>query len=156
MIQFIFNNYIDLTIKDSERIRRGTDVTDELSEIQPMAILPAMMDSFWESDENKKLLIDCAYKYYLQYTNSHSVVCSGYLRQVNEIRQSAMSTSGSERCVLEEISSFPQEAEADMQIIPHLLGTWFLQLLHNFSKRYRYIHIYLSMGLKSLYMRIGV
>ena len=34
MIQFIFDSYIDLAIKDSERIRSGTDVTYELERSQ--------------------------------------------------------------------------------------------------------------------------
>ena len=45
MTQFIFDSYIDLTIKDSERIRRGTDTTYEFSEIQTATTLPSMIPS---------------------------------------------------------------------------------------------------------------
>ena len=53
---------------------------------------------------NKKLLIDCAYDYYLQHDipSNHSVICSGYMKQIDEIRP-AMSKSGPEQCVLEDI-----------------------------------------------------
>ena len=39
------------------------------------------MDSFWESDSNKRKLMDCAYEYYLEHPMKAelTIVCSGYL-----------------------------------------------------------------------------
>ena len=46
MIHFVFDSYIELTIKDLERLKRGLHVTYELADTYPCAALPSMMDSF--------------------------------------------------------------------------------------------------------------
>ena len=48
MIHFVFDSYIKLTVKDSERLKRGLHVTYELADIYPCTALPSMMDLFWE------------------------------------------------------------------------------------------------------------
>ena len=62
MIHLVFDSYIELTIKDSERLNRGLYVTYELADIYTCTALPSMMDSFWESDSNKRKLVDCTYE----------------------------------------------------------------------------------------------
>ena len=83
MIHFGFDSYIKLTIKYSERLKRGLHVMYELANIYPCTALPSMMDSFWKSDSNKRKLIDCAYEYYLEHPikAEHTILCSGYLFQ---------------------------------------------------------------------------
>ena len=61
MIHF-FYSYIELTIKDLERLKRRLHVTYELADIYPCTALPSMMDLFWKSDSNKRKFIDCAYE----------------------------------------------------------------------------------------------
>ena len=80
MIQLVFDSYVKPTIKDSQRISRGLDATFELADIQPCTALPSIMDSFWESDVNKRKLIDCAYEYYQDHPirRELTIVCSGY------------------------------------------------------------------------------
>ena len=63
MIHFVFDSYIELTIKDLERLKRGLRVTYELADIYSCTALPSMMDSFWESNSNERKLIDCTYEY---------------------------------------------------------------------------------------------
>ena len=60
MIHFVYDSYIELTIKDSERLKRELHVTYELAKIYPCTALPSMMDSFWESNSKKRKLIDWA------------------------------------------------------------------------------------------------
>ena len=94
MMQFIFDSYVDLTVKDSEKIRRGTSITYELADIRPTTTLPSMMEKFWESESNKSKLVSCAYDYYLVHPlkQFYDIVCSGYLKQDEEIRQSTFSS----------------------------------------------------------------
>ena len=56
MIHFVFDSYIELTIKVSERLKRGLHVTYELADTYPCAALLSMMDSLWESDSKKRKL----------------------------------------------------------------------------------------------------
>ena len=56
IIHFIFDSYIELTIKDSERLKQGLYVMYELADIYPCTALPSMIDSFRESDSNKRKL----------------------------------------------------------------------------------------------------
>ena len=44
MIHFIFDSYIELTIKDSERLKQGLHVMYELADIYSCTALPSMMD----------------------------------------------------------------------------------------------------------------
>ena len=61
-----FNSYI-VNSKDLERCKRGIQVTYELAYIYPCTARPSMMDSYWESNSNKRKLVDCAYEYYLEH-----------------------------------------------------------------------------------------
>ena len=47
---FVFNSYIELTIKDYESLKRVLHVTYELADIYPCTPLPSMIDSFWKSN----------------------------------------------------------------------------------------------------------
>ena len=66
MIHFVFDSYIKLTIKDLERCKRGIHVTYEVAYIYPCIARPSIIDSFWESNSNKRKLIDSAFEYYLE------------------------------------------------------------------------------------------
>ena len=46
MIHFIFDSYIELTIKDLEKCKKGLRVTYKLTDIYPCTAFPSMMDSF--------------------------------------------------------------------------------------------------------------
>ena len=67
MIHFVFDSYIELTIKDLERCKRGIHVTYEVAYIYPCTGRPSMIDSFWESNSKKRKLIDSAFEYYLEH-----------------------------------------------------------------------------------------
>ena len=61
MIHFVFDSYIELTIKGSETLKRGLHATYEFADIYPCTALPSMMDSFWQSDSNKRKLTQPAF-----------------------------------------------------------------------------------------------
>ena len=56
MIHFDFDSYIKLTIKDSERLKQGLHVTNELADIYLCTVLPSMMDSFGNLIQTKENL----------------------------------------------------------------------------------------------------
>ena len=51
---------MEFTIKHSETLKQGLRGTYESADIYPCTALPSIMDAFWESDSNKRKLIDCA------------------------------------------------------------------------------------------------
>ena len=55
-IHFVFDTYLNRSVKDSERIRRSTTPAVEISNINQETLLPLEFDSFWDSNENKKKL----------------------------------------------------------------------------------------------------
>ena len=103
-IQFVFDSYLELTVEDSERRRRGSSITYELVDLIPSTSLPSMMDNFWKSENNKRKLINAAYKYYIDNlgTCAFNVVCSGYIDQNGDIYP-AMHCSGTHVRVLIEL-----------------------------------------------------
>ena len=52
-IDFVFDSYIDKTIKDSERQKRAKTSAIELSKIDRQTPLPIQMETFWASSRNK-------------------------------------------------------------------------------------------------------
>ena len=48
-IDFVFDSYIDKTIKDSERQKRAKTSAIELSKIDRQTPLPIQMETFWAS-----------------------------------------------------------------------------------------------------------
>ena len=52
-IDFVFDSYIDKTIKDSERQKRAKSSAVELSKINRETPLPVQMETFWASSRNK-------------------------------------------------------------------------------------------------------
>ena len=51
---------MEFTIKHSETLKQGLRGTYESADIYPCTARPSIMDAFWESDSNKRKLIDCA------------------------------------------------------------------------------------------------
>ena len=95
-------------------------------------------------------------------SESLNVVCNGYLTSSDDIREAKSSCDNIG--TLEELLAFPQEAEADMRIIPHIY--WALQngydsfvALTNDTDLLvlllRYATTFLQMGLKTLYLKMG-
>ena len=125
MIHFVYDSYIELPIKDLERVKRGLHVTYELADIYPCTALPLMMNSFWESDSNKRKLIDCAYEYYLEHPIKAglTIVCSGYLIPKVDTWENRSAKSSAEcfsNSIEIQLPSLQQKTEADMRIIPYL------------------------------------
>ena len=62
-----------------------------------LSALLSMIDSFWESDSNKRKFIDCAYEYYLQHPIKVelTIVYSNYLipKEGTLVNKPAMSSA---------------------------------------------------------------
>ena len=124
MIHFVFDIYIELIMKYSERLRRELYVMYEPADIYPCTALPSMMDSFWESSWKRRKPIDCACEYYLEHPMKAElkIVCSGYLIPKEDKWENRSANSLAEYLSRVEIQLplLQQETEADMRIIPHL------------------------------------
>ena len=64
-IDFVFDTYIDASVKDSERGRRCNCSPIDLNDVSPETPLPVTMESFWASSINKAKLQLLLRKYIL-------------------------------------------------------------------------------------------
>ena len=55
-IDLVFDSYIEMTIKDSERQKRSRTPAVELNKIERTTPLPIQMETFWSSNKNKARL----------------------------------------------------------------------------------------------------
>ena len=55
-IDFVFDTYIEGSIKDAERVRRSTQKAIEINNIVAETRLPVDMETFWSSNSNKTKL----------------------------------------------------------------------------------------------------
>ena len=55
-IDLVFDSYIEMTIKDSERQKRSRTPAVELNKIERTTPLPIQMETFWPSKKNKARL----------------------------------------------------------------------------------------------------
>ena len=64
-IDYVFDTYIDGSVKDSERARRCNSSPIDLNNVSPDTPLPVTMESFWASSMNKTKLQLLLRKYIL-------------------------------------------------------------------------------------------
>jgi hypothetical protein len=122
-IDFVFDAYIQGSVKDSERQRRAVKTPILVSDIFEETKLPRDMDTFWPSSENKleleELLKRCLIKHFSQSSLDIHIVLSGMAQSGESASLQAQSIkTGS-------IDSHPELdsdlEEADVRIIPHAL-----------------------------------
>ena len=76
-IDFVFDTYKEMSIKDSERTRRGNTKPIEISTVMKDTPLPVRMETFWPSGKNKtrlQYLLRAAILGYQWQHNIHIVV----------------------------------------------------------------------------------
>ena len=78
-IHFIFDSYIDFSLKGSERVSRGSKVQGaiHLAKIEYNTPIPQQLDKFWNSVKNKQLLQAFARKHIKQELVEFCIVLSG-------------------------------------------------------------------------------
>lgn len=116
-IDLVFDSYIDLSVKDSERKRREGHQPIELNLVMEDTPLPVEMDRFWPSNENKHklqlLLAQQAISRAKGKPTDQEIVMSGFSDEPCMSCCSGSSDEVSELCLDIE--------EADSRIIPHAL-----------------------------------
>ena len=125
-----------------------------------------MMVSFWESDPNKRKLIECVYEYYLEHPIKAELMGMIHWKIDHQsLRQNVLVTWRYLHGNIEiQLPSLHQETEADVRIIHDLY--WALKFEYDshvvlmsdtdvLVLLLRYCAIFLRMKLKNLYIKIG-
>jgi hypothetical protein len=165
-LHFIFDSYLNFSIKESERIRReGFTGRLELSCINNDTPIPVQLDKFWQSSANKVKLQQLAKQEARKLSIDKTIVVSGMI-SINDdddimpaYLYEQLTTKESE---IDSLASSIEEA--DCHIVPHIEYT----ILQN-TKRVvvlsndtdivllilRYIYYFQSKGLDELWIRFG-
>lgn len=160
-IDFVFDTYIEGSVKDSERARRCNSSPIDLNDMSPRTPLPVNMESFWASPMNKAKLQGLIREHILENP-----------MQTADIVVSAFGLSETKPCrgVFNDISIQLPELnhrieEADVRMIPHALhavkgGASRTILLSNDTDvlvlGLHYWNLLRGYGLKELWIRAGV
>ncbi len=77
MVHFIFDSYVDFSMKGTERSSRGSNVKGaiHLAKIGFNTLVPEQMGKFWNSVKNKRLLQELACKVIEQEMKDYSLLC---------------------------------------------------------------------------------
>ena len=120
LIQFVFDSYIDYSLKGSEREIRNSSGTIELAKIEGQTRLPQQMDKFWGSSKNKRMLQQYASKIFAFLSKAHDrqTVLSGMVMD-DEIVPCTL-VQGREGAVREIPALNLRLEEADQRMIPHI------------------------------------
>ncbi|KAL4238796.1 hypothetical protein ACF0H5_003503 [Mactra antiquata] len=161
-VDFVFDSYVETSVKQSERIRRYTTKSIEICSINEDTPLPANMDTFWSSNSNKCKFQTLLRKYITCNASNckFQVVVSGTMQS----RSKLFCTSIMEG----ECKAFPELdidiEEADVRLIPHALhatrqGLERCVLLSGDTDvmvlGLHFFKVLESSGLKELWIRLG-
>ncbi|KAG1707506.1 Ankyrin repeat and death domain-containing protein 1A [Nymphon striatum] len=158
---FVFDTYVEGSIKDCERARRSTCRLIDLNTINSETKLPVSMDAFWASPSNKTKL-----QQLLRETLLLNSTCKSSVASAMGVAPDIL------LCVsiyMDEINPLPELdveiEEADVRLIPHALhaanhGSTRIVILSNDTDvmvlALHYWDIFKHHGLKELWMRAGV
>lgn len=167
-IDFVFDTYVEGSVKDSERLRRCECSPIEVNNLNDDTPLPVDMNAFWSCSSNKVKLQNLLREHILQIAeyqfSNVQVVISG---------TGIMGKTAITQCVSRDddqtMKSIPRLdvdiEEADVRLIPHAMdavttGTARIVVLSNDTDvlvlLLYYWRILFSHGLKELWMRGGV
>ena len=166
-IHFIFDSYVDFSLKGPERASRGSKVKGaiHLARIDHSTPIPQQMDKFWNSVRNKRLLQEFACKVIKQELTEFCIVLSGGIDDEDQLTPAHIQYRNGRSNPLTELT-FDYE-EADWRVVPHL--DWnirnqqrlttsivvskdtdiFVYLIH-------YMSTFKDHGMKELWMMTGV
>ena len=160
---FIFDSYVDFSLKCTERISRSNKVKGviHLARIDNLTPVPEQMKKFWNSVKNKCMLQEFAASSIAQ--SGMSAVLSGTVNNEGVMSPARHVSNGSEIPLPELACNYE---EADLRIIPHI--HWNLRNQQS-SKRYVviskdtdvfvyllfYMRDFRNTGLEELWMTVG-
>ena len=160
-IDFVFDTYIDASVKDSERARRCNCSPIDLNDVSPETPLPVTMESFWASSINKAKLQLLLRKYILNNPMAAADIVVSAIRLAEiEPARGVFSNIG---ITLPELNV--KIEEADVRMIPHALhsvngGASKVILLSNDTDvvvlGLHYWSLLKGHGLEELWIRAGV
>ena len=122
-IDFVFDAYLDGSVKDSERARRSEKPPIEINSIDFETPLPTDMDTFWGSASNKRKLQDFYRKWLvanakIKWANTQIVLSGTGIGDVD--KRLCVEVIGADE--IDEIGELMLDIEeADMRLMPHML-----------------------------------
>ena len=124
-IDFVFDTYIDASVKDSERARRCNCSPIDLNDMSPETPLPVTMESFWASSINKAKLQLLLRKYVLNNPMAAADIVVSAIRLAEiEPARGVFSNIG---ITLPELNVKIEEADVRMSHMPCILSMEELQ-----------------------------
>jgi hypothetical protein len=163
-VDFVFDSYIEQSLKEGERERRRNADPMELIKIKQETLIPVQMDRFWSSGKNKEMLQFAAATSFIEKAKmtNFTTVLSGTITGDNDSRD-ALIVMNKEVQTCSDLRTFVEEA--DSRIIIHLFhavqsGITCLIVLSNDTDVVvlilRYIFEHFSNGLQELWIKVGV
>ena len=118
-IDFIFDIYLEKSVKDSERVRRSISNPIHVNEVGKEAKLPVSKDAFWASSENKSKLQEALHLQILGEQNEKTELVVSAVGEFENLKPCIANmnacSKGVPRLNLE-------IEEADFLLIPHALN----------------------------------
>lgn len=164
-IDFIFDSYIEGSVKDSERLRRTQKPPVLYSNIILETKLPRDMDSFWPSAANKAKLEQLMKGWLVEHFSADPIDVHIVLSRIVGDDTSTQTKSIKNGVVFEHPELDTDLEEADIRIIPHALhavrsGIPCIVILSSdtdvFVVAMYFCHIFAANGLGELWLRGGV
>ena len=161
-IDFVFDTYIDGSVKESERIRRYSCTPIDLNEVNAETQLPVHMDSFWSSATNKEKLQELLRDTIMENPKPDKKVVISSMGHSSDIKSCKVIHNACSTAVPELDLNIE---EADVRIIPHALhavcnGAKRVVLLSNDTDvvvlGLNYWDLLKSHGLREIWIRAGV
>ena len=164
-IDFVFDCYVEGSVKDNERQRRMSKTPIVLSDITNDTRLPKDMDSFWPSADNK-VKLEVLLRNWLKehYTHQNDQGLKVFFSQIVGVNVSVTTEIISDGALSVHPSLDSNLEEADIRIIPHCLdsvrsGLKRLAILSNdtdvFVIAMYFVECFKSNGLIELWFRAG-
>lgn len=164
-IDFIFDSYLEMSAKESERQRRSSKVPILVSSIAVDTRLPKDMETFWSSSTNKAKLQEFIrgqlINHFSAKTTSYPVFLSGFIG--DGVSLSTLSIKDGNLSEHPELDSSLEEA--DVRIFPHGLHALRQTLLTRLViisndtdvvvLALYFCHLFMANGLQELWLRFG-
>ena len=164
-LHWIFDSYIENSIKEGERKRRLAGQPREFVVIQEDTRIPVQRDRFWSSSSNKEKVQDLCRSSFTRLAIEAGIqlVLSGYVSCENKIIDCTRISSDKKRAIVPELNS--KIEEADQRLIPHIhysitQGAKRSVVISNdtdvFALLIHYLPDFLGLDLQELWIMFGV
>ena len=165
-VDFIFDSYIENSIKEGERQRRSAvGAPLQFVRLEETTLIPVQIERFWSCSRNKEMLQILAkcYSERKAFNAGHKTVLSGIVSDMDGVI-SGQKNSRSESFNREDLHAQMWLEEAEVPVIPHILkavsnGVERVVVLSNDTDvvvlLVFYIFDFFSLGLKECWIRVG-